>query len=43
MSVDTNDMQVDKLGVNLNHPNLTPVQQQRQLEFLGTLNRLHRE
>ena len=43
MSVDTNDMQVEKLVANLNHPNLTRAQQQRQLEFLGKLNRLHRE
>ncbi|MEX0819248.1 MAG: DUF1501 domain-containing protein, partial [Pirellulaceae bacterium] len=43
MSVDTNDMQVDKLVANLNHPNLSRAQQQRQLEFLGELNRLHRE
>lgn len=43
MSVDTNDMQVDKLVANLNHPHLTRAQQQRQLELLGKLNRLHRE
>jgi len=43
MSVDTNDMQVDKLVANLNHPRLTRAQQQRQLEFLGKLNQLHRE
>lgn len=43
MSVDTNDMQVDKLVANLNHPNLTRAEQQRQLEFLGKLNQLHRE
>ncbi|MEO8496717.1 MAG: DUF1501 domain-containing protein [Planctomycetota bacterium] len=43
MSVDTNDMQVDKLVANLNHPSLTRDQQRRQLEFLGRLNQLHRE
>ena len=43
MSVDTNDMQVDKLVANLNHPNLTRAQQQRQLEFINRLNQLHRE
>ncbi len=43
MSVDTNDMHVDKLVANLKHPNLTRAQQQRQLEFLSKLNRLHRE
>lgn len=43
MSVDTNDMQVDKLVANLKHPNLTRAQQGRQLELLGKLNRLHRE
>ena len=43
MSVDTNEMQVDKLVANLNHPNLTRTQQQRQLEFLGKLNQLHRK
>jgi len=43
MSVDTNDMQVDKLVANLKHPNLTRAQQQRQLAFLGKLNQLHRE
>ena len=43
MSVDTNDMQVDKLVANLKHPQLSRAQQQRQLEFLGKLNQLHRE
>jgi len=43
MSVDTNDMQVDKLVANLKHPNLTRSQQGRQLELLGKLNRLHRQ
>ncbi|MBC8354647.1 MAG: DUF1501 domain-containing protein [Planctomycetes bacterium] len=43
MSVDTNDMHVDKLVANLKHPNLTRAQQQRQLEFLSKLNRLHRD
>lgn len=43
MSVDTNDMQVDKLVANLKHPHLSRAQQQRQLELLGKLNRLHRE
>ncbi len=43
MSVDTNDMQVDKLVANLKHPHLTRAQQQRQLELLTKLNKLHRE
>jgi hypothetical protein len=43
MSVDTNDMQVEKLVANLKHPNLNRSQQRRQLDLLGKLNRLHRE
>ncbi len=43
MSVDTNEMQIDKLVANLRHPHLSRPQQQRQLDLLTELNRLHRE
>jgi uncharacterized protein (DUF1501 family) len=43
MSVDTNDLAVDKLIANLNHPRLSRSEQLRQLELLGQLNRLHRQ
>jgi len=42
-SVDTNDMNVDKLVANLRHPTLSRQQQGRQLELLSQLNRLHLE
>ena len=43
MSVDTNDMRVDKLVANLRHPSLSRSQQSEQLELLQKLNRLHLE
>ncbi|MCA9121581.1 MAG: DUF1501 domain-containing protein [Planctomycetaceae bacterium] len=43
MSVDTNDMQVEKLVANLKHPRSSRAEQQRQLEVLSKLNQLHRE
>jgi hypothetical protein len=42
-AVDTNDLALDKLIANLNHPQLSRQQQQRQLELLNQVNRLHRE
>ncbi|MDF1860529.1 MAG: DUF1501 domain-containing protein [Verrucomicrobiales bacterium] len=42
-AVDTNEMQVDKLIANLNHPHLTRVEQRQQLDLVGALNRLHWE
>jgi hypothetical protein len=41
MSVDTNDMQVDRLIANLRHPELSREEQRRQLDLLQSLNRLH--
>jgi hypothetical protein len=41
MSVDTNDMQVDKLVTNLRHPTLDRAAQRQQLDLLGELNKLH--
>jgi hypothetical protein len=41
MSVDTNDMQVDKLVMNLHHPSLARAQQREQLDLLARLNQLH--
>ena len=41
MSVETNDMQVDKLVTNLHHPSLSREQQRQQLDLLTALNRLH--
>src|SRR6187401_433589 len=41
MSVETNDMQVDKLVTNLHHPSLSRDQQRQQLDLLTSLNRLH--
>src|SRR5438270_9470432 len=41
MSVDTNDMTVDKLVTNLNHPTLSRQQQREELDLLASLNRLH--
>jgi hypothetical protein len=43
MSVDTNDMKVDKLVANLKHPNLDGAGQRRQLDLVNELNRLHME
>jgi hypothetical protein len=43
MTVDTNDMRVDRLIADLNHPTLSRTQQRRQLDLLQTLNRLHLE
>ena len=41
MKVDTNDMRVEKLVSHLKHPQLDRGQQQRQLELLHRLNRMH--
>jgi hypothetical protein len=41
MSVDTSEMQIDKLVMNLNHPSLSRVQQREELDLLASLNRLH--
>jgi hypothetical protein len=41
MSVDTNDLRVEKLVANLNHPTLDRAGQQKQLDLLNELNRLH--
>jgi hypothetical protein len=41
MSVDTNDMQVDKLVTNLRHPSLARDEQRQQLDLLAQLNQLH--
>ncbi len=43
MAVDTNDLRVDHLVANLHHPSLGRDQQQRQLDLLNALNRLHRD
>jgi hypothetical protein len=43
MSVDTNDLAIDKLVANIRHPKLTREEQRRQLDLLGAFNRLHRE
>ncbi len=43
MSVDTNNMQVDKLIANLNHPSLPRDQQRKMLDLLANLNRNHLE
>jgi hypothetical protein len=42
MSVDTNEMEVDKLVANLKHPRWSSDEQQRQRELLNRLNDLHR-
>ena len=42
-AVDTNDLQVDKLVANLRHPHLSRRQQRKQLDLLGSLNRIHLE
>jgi len=41
MSVNTQDMQVDRLVTNLKHPTLGRADQRRQLDLLAGLNRLH--
>ena len=41
VSVDTNDLKVEKLIANLNHPTLSRDGQREQLDLLGSLNRLH--
>ncbi len=43
MSVDTNDLNVDKLVANLRHPSLSRKEQRRQLDLLQTLNYLHQQ
>ena len=43
MAVDTKEMHVDRLVTNLRHPTLDRSEQQRQLDLLGALNRLHLE
>jgi hypothetical protein len=43
MSVDTNELAIDKMIANLQHPKWTRPQQQRQLELLSRFNQLHRE
>jgi hypothetical protein len=40
-SVNTSDLEIDKLIANIRHPRLTREQQRRQLNLLGKLNRLH--
>lgn len=40
-SVNTSNMQVDRLIANLNHPRLARPDQQRQLNLLQSINRLH--
>ena len=41
LRVDTNDMDVDKLVANLNHPSLSLVEQRRQINLIQNLNRIH--
>jgi hypothetical protein len=41
MSVDTTEMQVQKLVANLNHPQLSRREQRQQLDLLAELNKLH--
>jgi uncharacterized protein (DUF1501 family) len=43
MAVDTNDLRVERLVANLNHPSLNRAQQKKQLDLLHALNRLHLE
>ena len=43
MSVDTNDMQVEKLVANLHHPKLARLEQRKQLDLLAALNQIHLE
>jgi hypothetical protein len=40
-AINTNDMAVDKLIANLNHPSLTRTEQKKQLDLLLRLNRIH--
>jgi hypothetical protein len=40
-SIDTNDLAVDRLIANLNHPTLNRSQQRRQLDLLHRLNEIH--
>lgn len=42
-AVDTNEMDVEKLIANLNHPHLSREKQRTQLDLVGALNRLHLE
>jgi len=42
MSVNTNDTQIDKLVANLNHPQWTRAEQQRQRELIERLNAIHK-
>ena len=42
-AVNTNDMRVESLLSNIKHPQLNRLQQRRQLELLGALNRLHKQ
>ncbi len=42
-AVDTNEMQVEKLIANLNHPHLSRSKQREQLDLIGSLNRIHLE
>lgn len=43
ISVDTNDMQVEKLLANIRHPRLSRQQQRQQLDVLLQLNRWHQQ
>ena len=43
MSVDTSEMQIDKLVTNLHHPSLARADQRQQLDLLEKLNKLHLE
>jgi uncharacterized protein (DUF1501 family) len=43
MAVNTQDMKVDKLVANLNHPSLSRSDQKEQLDLLANLNRFHAE
>ena len=43
MAVNTQDMKVEKLVANLNHPRLTRPEQKEQLDLLASLNKLHAE
>lgn len=43
MAVNTQDMKVDRLVANLNHPSLSRSEQKEQLDLLANLNRLHAE
>ncbi len=41
MSIDTSNLEVEKLVANLRHPRLSRPEQRKQLELLADLNRLH--